>query len=246
MRKRLFEIIEVSKSGDRVSAIYDSIMFIAIIVSIIPLAFKGTYHVFVITDIVTTTLFIIDYILRYITSDLKLQKRSKSFLIYPFTPWAIIDLVSILPTLTVLNSAFKLFRLFRVARFFRVLRVFKAMRYSKSFYRILKVIKKSKESLIAVAILAGVYILISALVIFSAEPESFKTFFDAVYWATISLTTVGYGDLYPITTIGRVVTMISSIMGVAVVALPAGVLTAGYMSILEEEKNESSDNQKIE
>ena len=80
------------------------------------------------------------------------------------------------------------------------------------------------------ATLAGAYILVSALVIYNVEPESFETFFDAIYWATISLTTVGYGDIYPVTTIGRVVTMVSSLFGIAVIALPSGVITAGYLS----------------
>ena len=78
------------------------------------------------------------------------------------------------------------------------------------------------------------YIFISALVIFNVEPETFGSFFDAVYWATVSLTTMGYGDIYPVSTIGRIVTMLSSFIGIAIVALPAGILTAGYMEELEE------------
>ena len=82
------------------------------------------------------------------------------------------------------------------------------------------------------------YILVSALIVFNAEPEAFNTFFEAVYWATISLTTVGYGDIYPVTTIGRVVTMVSSIFGVAIIALPSGVITAGYLAEFGEEDNQ--------
>ena len=73
------------------------------------------------------------------------------------------------------------------------------------------------------------YVLISALIIFNVEPGTFDNFFEAVYWATVSLTTMGYGDIYPVTTIGRIVTMISSFVGIAIVALPAGIITAGYM-----------------
>lgn len=67
--------------------------------------------------------------------------------------------------------------------------------------------------------------------------KSFNNFFEAIYWATVSLTTVGYGDIYPITSIGRVITMISSFFGIAIVALPAGIITAGYMTELEEKSN---------
>jgi voltage-gated potassium channel len=172
-----------------------------------------------------------------ITADYKLQDRSAvAFVKYPFTPWAIVDLVSILPSLTVLNPGFKLFRLLRIIRTLRVLRVFKAFRYSKSIKIIARVIKNSREPLMAVCTLAICYILISALVIFNVEADSFDTLFDAIYWATVSLTTVGYGDIYPVTTAGRVITMISSIFGIAVVALPAGVITAGYLEALTESK----------
>lgn len=244
LRKRIFEVIEVAKEGDKLSDIYDSIMLVAIIISIIPLAFKGTNSFFKTTDLITVAIFILDYVLRWVTADYKLNRKSfSSFVKYPFTPWAVIDLVSILPSLTVINSGFKLLRLFRIVRTVRVMRalrivrVFKAMRYSKSFEIIHDVIKRSKSALIAVMTLAIGYVLISALVIFNVEPDSFKTFFDAIYWATVSLTTMGYGDIYPISTAGRVVTMVSSIFGIAIVALPAGIITAGYMSALEEEKS---------
>ena len=70
--------------------------------------------------------------------------------------------------------------------------------------------KESKDSLVAVCLLAIGYILVSALVIFNVEPESFKSFFEAIYWATVSLTTVGYGDIYPVSALGRIITMVSS------------------------------------
>ena len=243
MRKRIFEIIETSEENDKISSIYDAIMLLAIIISIVPLAFKKSFAIFQYTDIVTTVLFIVDYVLRLITADYKLKDHSAiSFVKYPFTPWAIIDLVSILPTISAVNSGFKLFRLFRIFRTFRIFRVFKAFRYSKSITIIAKVINNSKEALLAVCTLAIGYILVSALVIFSVEGDSFNSFFDAVYWATVSLTTVGYGDIYPVTTAGRVITMISSMFGIAVVALPAGIITARYLEALTEEKNNKTNN----
>lgn len=151
---------------------------------------------------------------------------------------AIVDLLSILPSLTIVNSGFKAFRILRMIRAMKVLRIFKIVRYSKSFEIIGNVIRRSKESLIAVCILAIGYIMISALVIFNVEPESFDNFFDAIYWATVSLTTVGYGDIYPVTTFGRVITMISSVFGIAIVALPAGIITAGYMREVDKQDEE--------
>lgn len=235
MRKRIFEIIEVADDNDRLSAFYDVIMMMVIFISIIPLMSKEQIALFNVIDKVTVIIFIFDYFLRLLTADLKLKKGKVSFVKYPFTPMAIIDLISILPSVTVINSGFKLLKIFRLFRTFRVFRVFKAVRYSKSITRILNVFKKQKESLLAVGGLALAYIMISALVIFNVEPDSFENFFEAIYWATVSLTTVGYGDIYPVSDVGRIITMISALFGIAIVALPAGIITAGYMEELQTE-----------
>ena len=100
------------------------------------------------------------------------------------------------------------------------------------------VFRKQKKSLVAVGGLAIGYILISAMIVFNVEQDTFATFFDAVYWATVSLTTVGYGDIYAISTTGKIITMISAFLGVAIVALPAGIITAGYMKEIEKENEE--------
>ena len=185
-------------------------------------------------DRVCVAVFIIDYLLRWATADYKLGKPGLgAFVRYPFTFMALVDLLSILPSLTILNSGFKLLRILRMSRAFRVLRVLRAVRYSRSLRIIAEVLRRSRESLAAVGTLAIAFIMISAMIIFNAEPDSFDNFFEALYWATISLTAVGYGDLYPVTTVGRFVAMLSSIFGVAVVALPSGIITAGYMRALE-------------
>ena len=190
-------------------------------------------------------IFIADYLLRWATADYKFGRHTVfSFLRYPFSFMAIIDLLSILPSLTFLNASFKVLRVLRLMRALRVFRVLRAVRYSKSIRIIGAVLKRSKTELIAVGTLAVAYILISALVIFNAEPDSFDDFFEAVYWATVLLTTVGYGDIYPVTAIGRSIAMASSLFGIAIVALPAGIITAGYMKELEKEKLEEQEEKE--
>lgn len=238
MRKKTYELIEKAEYRNKQSNIYDYFMLLTIVISLIPLFFKQDNYVFRVIDKVTVTIFIIDYMLRLITADYKLKKGWKSFLIYPFTFMAIIDLLSILPSLSIISKGFKALRALRMIRAFRVFKVFKAIRYSKSFRIIGNVLKKSKDSLIAVCVLAFGYILISALIIYNVEPDTFETFFDAFYWATVSLTTVGYGDIYPVSVMGRVITMVSSIFGIAIVALPAGIITAGYMSEIDKTDEE--------
>ena len=221
MRNRLYSLL----NGDgRAAMWYGRVMTILIVASLLPLCFKGSSPILETIEYACVLVFIVDYLARWATADLKIGKGALSFLIYPFTPMAIIDLVSILPVFNALNDAL---RTLRVLRLFRTLRAFKLIRYSKSTSAIAAVFEKQREALLAV-----LYILVSALVIFNVEPDTFNTFFDAVYWAVVSLTTVGYGDLYPSSDVGRTIAMISSLMGVAVVALPSGIITAGMLDEL--------------
>ncbi len=235
-RERIFQIIEVGDENDKLSRDYDFFMMATIILSIIPLWTHEEAAVFNVIDKVTVIVFITDYILRLLTADLKLKRGPISFLLYPFTAMALIDLLSILPSVTIMKRGFRLLKVFRLMRTFKVFRIFKAFRYSKNITMIINVFKKQKDSLLVVCGFAIAYILISALVIFNAEPETFPTMYDAIYWATISLTTVGYGDVYATSSIGKLITMVSAVLGIAIVALPAGIIIAGYQEELEENK----------
>ena len=235
MRRNIYKLIDDS-------TIYNWFMITIIVISIIPLAFKDTNELFIYTDRITVTIFIMDYIVRWYTSDLKLNKGLKSFILYIFTPLAVIDLLSILPSLTIMSDELRLLKIFRLFRSFKVMKAFKLIRYSKNVSLIIRVFKKQSSLLLAVCSLAAAYIVISALVIFNIEPDTFNTFFDALYWATVSLTTMGYGDIYPITNIGRAITMISSILGIAILALPASIITVGYMDEVDKTNKDWKDS----
>lgn len=221
------------------SRVYDWYMLVMIIASIVPLMFIEDYPIFKVIEIVTVIAFIIDYLLRWFTSEIQLKRGWHSYIIYPFTPMAIIDLLSILPGFNLISPEFKLLRLTRLLKIVRLLKIF---RYSDKISIFLNVLKKEREVLFSVLLLALFYIFLTALVMFNAEPhinpntgaETFHSFFDALYWATVTLTTVGYGDLCPVTDIGRVVSMLSSLFGVAIIALPSGVITASYLEELRE------------
>ena len=230
-RKTLFQIIEPHQKENAIEKAYDVFMFLTIIVSLIPLTTKSHTGIFMWLDFVSTIIFIVDYVLRLVTADYKLEKGKLSFFLYPFTFLALADLLCILPSLFLLNNSL---RLFKILRMLRILRVFKFIRYSKNIQILTNVLKKQKDSLMIVGLLALGYIFISALIIFNVEPSTFPNFFDALYWATISLTTVGYGDIYAVSTTGKIITMISSFLGIAIVALPAGIITAGYMKEIKE------------
>lgn len=234
MTKNIYQAL-FSNDENKTNTIYNIFMMIVILISLIPLAFKQSYITFEIIDKVSVSIFILDYILRWITANEKYKIGALSYFKYPFSFMAIIDLLSILPSFTFIASGFRLFKLFRLIRTFKVFRAFRLFRYSKNIAMIINVISKQKNALVTVLGMAIGYILISALIVFNVEPDTFSDFFEAIYWATISLTTVGYGDVYPITEAGRIVTMLSSFVGIAIVALPAGIITAGY---IEELKND--------
>ncbi len=244
LQQKIFDLINRDRKGMLASRIYDWYMLIMIIASIVPLMFIKDYPIFKVIEIVTVTAFIIDYILRWYTADIQLKRGWVSYIVYPFTPMAIIDLLSILPGLNLISPEFKLLRLTRLVKIVRLLKIF---RYSDKISIFLRVLSKEKDVLLSVLMLAVFYIFITALIMFNAEPhinphtgeETFHSFFDALYWATVTLTTVGYGDLCPVTDIGRVVSMISSLFGVAIIALPSGVITASYLEELREYRKHS-------
>lgn len=227
MRIRLYELLE----GDsKTSQIYGKIMTAIILASLVPLCFWEDKLVFTVLEYFCTAIFIADYAARWLTADFKLNKGAASFALYPFTPMAIVDLVTILPTFIALNPAW---RTMRILRLLRALRAFRLLRYSKSMSAISNAFKKQRGKFCVVIALAATYVLVCAMVIFNVEHDTFTSFFDAVYWSVVSLTTVGYGDLYPTTEIGRIIAMLSSFVGIAIVALPAGIITAGLMDELD-------------
>ncbi len=234
-KRRVYEVIEVSHVGDISSRAYDILMTTAIIVGLVPLTFKGNNLYAMTIDVFTSILFLIDYCARVYTADYKMgYKHWRAYVAYIFTPLAIFDFLSIVPVIYLFLPISSIIGLLRLFRIFRVL---KLIRYSKTMIIIANVIRKVKSQLIAVLILITVYIFVAAMLIFQLEPNLFNNFFDALYWATISITTIGYGDISPVTPVGRFITMVSALVGMAVIALPTGIITAAYMAEISRKKS---------
>lgn len=238
MRTRIASLVSSAQPDDTVSRVYDYFIIIVSAISLLPLTIKaGSTNdqikaLMNMLDVITVYILFFDYFLRWMSFDkISGKKAPWAFIVYPFTPFAIFDLVSLLPSLGVLGAGWSILRIFRVV---------KVMQYSKGFTYIINAFKKEKGTLGAVLALALGYILVSALFIFTYEPDTFSDFFEALYWATTSLTTVGYGDLYPVSNVGRLISMISSLFGVAIIALPAGIITASFV----EEINLAKESKK--
>ena len=239
-RRTIYHLIEPEEPS-RLNKIYDGTMLVCIVASLIPLAFRVQTTYFVLMDKISVSFFILDYLFRWLTADYRMPDKDpwKAFVSYPFTAFAIIDLLSILPSFVFFHRAFKLLR---ISRLLKIMRVFKFIRYSKNIRILATVLRKEKYVLFTVFWIAIGYIFITALFMFNVEDsDMFADFFDALYWATMTLTTVGYGDIYPSSDFGRVISMFSAVFGVAIIALPSGVITASYLDELREEKNKEGE-----
>ncbi len=234
LQHRIYNLLNRDRKGMVASRIYDWYMLVMILGSLVPLMFVRSYPVFTYIEAITVGAFIVDYLMRWYSSPLQLKEGWISYLKYPFTPMAIIDLLTILSGMDLISAEFKILRLTRLLRLVALLKIF---RYSSKFAIFIRVLKQEKDVLLGVVGIAVFYIFVSALIMFNAEPHihpetgnvTFGSFFDALYWATVTLTTVGYGDLRPTTEVGRIVSMMSSLFGVGIIAMPSGVITAGYM-----------------
>lgn len=244
-KQQVFSIIEKDEGTYEWSYGYDIFMLVMIFASVFPLMFWDDYEIFHWIEWITTTVFIIDYLLRWWTADIKLKDEAHPYLHYPFSLWALIDLCSILPSFNVLGQGFRMVRFFRLLKIMRLLR---ALRYSSQMFLFFNVLKKERKVFGSLLVFCLCYIYVTALLMFNLEPrynpetgqETFKTFYDALYWATVTLTTVGYGDLCPATDLGRFISILSSLFGVAIIALPSGIITASYLDELKTFKERRS------
>lgn len=174
MRQTIYEIIDSKDNDSTVGKCYNAFMILTISFSLLPLTVKTDSEWKYNIDNITSLLFLIDYLLRFCTADFHLNKGKLSFLYYPFTPLAIIDLLCLSPSVLLWNNSLKLLK---IIRFTRMLRLFKIIRHSKNITIILNVLKKQKDSLVIVGIFSLGYIFLSALIIFNVEPNTFPSFF---------------------------------------------------------------------
>ena len=240
-RKRLFEILEVGNDLDRVSRAYDYVNAFAIIVNLavsIMYTYEGVrqqagFWLLLIED-VTIAFFCIDYVLRLFTAKFLYPKETEVKAIgkYVTSFTGIIDLLSFLPDYLpfFFPSGTVAFRMIRIVRIFRL---FKINAYHDSLSVITAVIKSKKQQLISSVFIILVLMIGSSLCMYSlensAQPEVFSNAFSGIWWAASTLLTVGYGDIYPITTLGKVFGIFITFLGVGMVAIPTGIISAGFV-----------------
>ena len=236
-REAIYELVRPGRKFTKVGCIYDIVISLVVILSLTPMMTKGNSRAELVIDTFTAYIILFDFLLRWMTYDMRRGAEGKvwPFFLYVISPLSVITFVSLLPSFDLISESWRVLRL---------LRVFTLFGYSRHFEKIGNVFEKQKDKLWIVLLIALIYIFASALIMFSFEPQTFDNFFDALYWSTTALTTVGYGDIYPKTDVGRLISMISSLFGIAIIALPAGIMTSGFMEELKDHEDKKYGNLK--
>ena len=181
-------------------------------------------------EAITVIIFTIEYLLR-----LYLEKKKKD---YFFSFFGVIDLAAIVPFYIASGIDLRAIRVFRMLRLVRILKLVKYSQAIQRFYRALRIVK---EELILFGFVSGFVLFLSAMGIYyfesQAQPEQFKSVFHSLWWAVTTLTTVGYGDMYPVTIGGKIFTFFVLMIGLGVVAVPTGLIASALTQTRNEEKN---------
>lgn len=248
IKERLHKILEIAAVGDTVSKSFDIFIMTLIALNVIAVIlatverFNLQYqYYFRIFEIFSVIIFTIEYVLRLWTCTINKNFRNSitGRIKYMLTPFAIIDLLAILPFYLPMIISLDL-RFIRAVRLFRLFRLFKMGRYSKAVFTLKKVLKDKKEELILV-----IFVVLLLLIIFSslmyfiekeAQPEAFSSIPEAMWWGIITLTTVGYGDIYPITALGKILGALIAFLGIGMFALPAGILSSGLAEAVQKKE----------
>ncbi len=248
-RKRLWEILENGNENDKVSVYTDIFLITLIILNIAAVLLETVdsiysiykFH-FLLFERVSTFVFLIEYLLRVWVSVEKINNGKKTSKLitrikYMCTWPAIIDLLAVLSGLIGMLFEIDL----RILRALRMLRLLKFSRYFKVMNLLLGVLKEEKQSFFAAMFLLTIAMLIASTGIYifekDAQPDKFGSIPEAMWWAVATLTTVGYGDVTPITAMGKIFGALITIIGIGTVALPSGILASGFSDQLKRRKN---------
>lgn len=239
-KRKVFDIIQIGNVGDWPSRLFDILLTVVIVASLAA-TIMSTYgefskyeNVLETVELVTVILFTVEYILRVWTSDYlyPAKTRVRAALAFIFSVTGIVDLLTFFPYyLPIFFPAGAVaFRMFRVIRIFRLFSI--NSRYD-AFSVILDVLNEKKKQIFSSVIMVLILMIASSLCMYSleheAQPDTFKNAFSGIWWSASTLLTIGYGDIYPITVGGKIMAIVISFLGVGMVAIPTGIISAGFV-----------------
>ena len=240
-RQRIFEIIEIGAPEDHVSRTYDVVNMASIVINLLVSILytfeniRSQYGALLLSiEAVTVAFFAVDYALRLWTAKCRFPKKTefKALRAYALSFSGIVDILSFLPYYLPIffPAGTAAFRLFRVMRFFRLFRI---NAYYDSFSVISEVIDSKRQQLISSVFIIVILMVASSLCMYSleheAQPDVFTNAFSGMWWAVSTLLTIGYGDIYPVTDVGKLFSIVITFLGVGMVAIPTGIISAGFV-----------------
>lgn len=248
VKRRTFEIVETTEVEDTIGKIFD-ISVIALIIVNVVIVIADTFQLpkwcgnfFNAVEMFSVIVFTVEYVSRLWTADLLHSDLSpvKARIKYIFSFMALIDLLAILPFYIPFIIPIDL-RVLRVLKIIRLFRIFKVNRYTNALHTIFDVFKNKKSQLLSSIFVVAMLMIIASVLMYNieseAQPEVFSNAFSSLWWAIATLTTVGYGDIYPVTPLGKILSAIIALLGIGLVAVPSGIISAGFTEIIDKDDN---------
>ncbi len=240
LKSRIFEILEIS-SVDLYSRTFSIFIMSLISLNVLAVILETVesislrYELFFTTfEMFSVAIFTIEYLLRLwtCTADKRFENPITGRLRFAVTPLAVVDLFAVLPFYLPLIFPFDT-RFIRILRLFRLFRAFKMVRYSDSLKLMGNVLKAKKEEIVITLFIMVILLIFTSSLIYlvehEAQPQAFSSIPASMWWGVVTLATVGYGDIYPITPLGKFFGAIISILGIGMFALPTGILASGFI-----------------
>ncbi|RLD64564.1 MAG: ion transporter [Bacteroidetes bacterium] len=248
MKKRIYNLIDRGPHGNKWNLVVDYFIMTLIILSVVSIILESMldinnkYSVYLEKfNYFTIVVFTIEYLLRLYVSDLShpSNSRIKSAMRFVFSAYGLVDLLAILPFFLPMIIKIDL-RFLRILRLTRFLRILKMNRYNDSLILIWTVVKEKRAELAMTGFLTFLILVIASFLMYYVEGETqsgaFPNVLEAFWWAIATLTTVGYEDTYPITGLGKLISGVISLLGIGIIALPTGIISAGFIGKLESKK----------
>jgi voltage-gated potassium channel len=250
VRRRVREIVAHPKAGDRISRTFDTFIVALILLNVAAMVVESVKRVhesipgwFLAFEWFSVAVFTVEYAARLwsCVEDPQYRHPVLGRIRFALTPLAIVDMLAVLPFyLPFLSVDLRVLRMFRLLRIMRLMRVAKLARYSESLQMLMRVLRAKKEQLISAVFILLIMLVVAATLAYYAEngaqPKAFSSIPAAMWWAAVTLTTVGYGDIYPVTVLGKVTGALIAMLGIGMFALPTAILGAGFLEDLEHQK----------
>ena len=252
VRRRLYEVLERARDDDRLSAVVDiaiicviGVNVLAIVIESLPWVTPGLKRALYVLEVVSVILFTVEYLLRLWTARYRRpgQGGLAGALRFAVSPAGLIDLLAIVPFyLPLIGVDLRFVRLLRIARFLRLL---KLGRYLRSVSLFGKVLRERRDELLITVMMTALVLLVASILMYyiegEAQSDKFPNILSSLWWAVVTLTTIGYGDVVPVTGWGRLLSGLVAVMGIGLVAVPTGIVSSGFIEELAKRRKDGDD-----